>query len=384
MFTIDASDLPRLMQCNGSRLMAPSYPPALSDNATRDEGLAAHYMALMAFIKRHTLEEMVDRKAPNGVYMTAEMSEHVYDFLASIDEAGEMEVETGYVIGRPNSLDIVGRVNGRADWIYYNAFDLLTNDDGIVWSEPDTLHIFDFKYGWRLVEPDMNWTLISHAIGYSINKQIQPKKIVLTIHQPRPYHHLGKIRSWEFTWEQLLQFWTQIQTTINAPADVLQTGAACVKCHAFATCPAARKAELNAIEASETVFSDQIDNKLLSFTLDQLTRAQSIVEGRIKALQELGLHRLASGQLIDNYSAEKTWTNRQWKDGVDASMIKALFGVDPYLPAKTKSPAQIEKAGIAKDIVNLYAESKQSGTKLARINAQKKAKKLLGEKEKQT
>lgn len=375
MLTIDATNLPRLIQCNGSRLLDASYPPTVEDNTARDEGTAAHYMAMAAFSQQHTIEELIDRKAPNGVYMTPEMADHISDYLASIKGRGEMECETGY------GDNVNYRVNGRADHIWYNHDTLSHDMDGLIISEPGSLHVDDFKYGWRIVEPEKNWTLISHAIGYCISRQIVPKQIILTIHQPRPHHRDGKVRSWTIDWEKLLELYAKITTTLSNPNDLLQTGLACNKCRSLATCPAARLAELNSIETSELAFNDQIDNDVLSFTLDQLSRAQSMIDARLKACEELALHRIQKGEVIKNYSHENSLTNRQWKDGVNGEFLKIMTGVDPYEPAKLKTPAKIEKLGVSKDTVNMFAERKPTGTKLVRIDADKKAKKLLGEKQ---
>jgi hypothetical protein len=72
------------MACNGSRLLAASVPPMEKDNTVRDEGIAAHHMAVTAFNNLFAIEEMVGRKAPNGVYMTEEMAEHVQDYLDTL------------------------------------------------------------------------------------------------------------------------------------------------------------------------------------------------------------------------------------------------------------------------------------------------------------
>ena len=71
MLITDATNLPRIMQCNGSILLQADPVFAERDATTREEGNAAHWLASVVFNGQHTAIEMVDRKAPNGVYITA-------------------------------------------------------------------------------------------------------------------------------------------------------------------------------------------------------------------------------------------------------------------------------------------------------------------------
>ena len=360
------------MACNGSRLMSPSFPKPVEDTTVRDEGNAAHFMALSAFNGVHTVEELIDRKAPNGVYMTPEMAEHVQSYLNLLDDRGAMEVVTTFG-------DTTWRIDARADYIWFNADRLLTDMDGVVLSEPGTLHVDDFKYGWRLVEAERNWTLVAHAVGFCLTRQIVPKRITLTIHQPRPHHFDGPVRSWSITYPQLLELYAQINVTMSNPNDELHTGAHCAKCPALATCPAARAASMNAIDASEMVFNENVDNATLAFSIDQLNRAKSMIESRLKASEELAMHRIKSGQIIDDYTAEMQYTNKRWKSHVTVDMIKMLTGKDLSIP-KLPTPNQAKKANVPEAVIEPLTERIPTGMKLIRVSADKRATRILGAK----
>lgn len=359
MFTITADELPRFMACQGSRKMFRSVPPSPEgDQTTRDEGTAAHWLVAATAHGEHTLEELIDRKAPNGVYIDAMMAEHVGDYLAAIGTYGDFELETSF------GTDAY-RVNARADHIANYG---------------DVLVIDDFKYGWRIVEPEMNWTLIAHAIGYCSLGQYQPSKIMFRIYQPRPHHRDGKIRTWEITYTELAALWAQLAMALTNPSDELNTGPQCDTCPALATCPAARNASYNAIDLSATVFNENVDNTELTFHIDQLRRAQSLLEARLKASEELAVHRLRNGQVLDNYSVETSLTNRQWKDGIDVAMLQMLTGKNCAAKPKAITPAQVEKLGVDKAIVNSLSERIPTGFKLVRVSAAAKAKKIFGDK----
>src|SRR4051812_25571303 len=134
MFKIIADDLPRFMACNGSRLMVAAMPPSSDDTSARDEGTAAHYMATAAFRGNHSISELIDRKAPNGVYMTEQMAEHVEGYL---DVLRDSEWQLGGVETDTSHNGIEWLVAGRADAAQYQT---------------RLIRIVDFKYGWRIVE----------------------------------------------------------------------------------------------------------------------------------------------------------------------------------------------------------------------------------------
>lgn len=354
MQTIIATNLPRFMPCNGSRLMAASAPQIISNSADRDEGIAAHYMAKTVFDGEFSIEELVDRKAPNGFYMSSEMADHVAGYLSNI-QPGEMEIDTSY--GSEHF-----RVNGRADHIYYSE---------------DTLYIDEFKYGWSPIEPERNWTLISHAIGYCVIRQIKPKAIILTVHQPRPAHRLGKTRSWSLDYFELLGYYQQIATALTNPSDMLNTGPHCRRCDALATCPAARAASYNAIDASEVVFNDEIGNDALAYDLDALRLARDTIKHRLEALEELAAHRLRNGQVIPDYATEPQYGHRRFKPGWTAAMIQAVTGIDAAKPGIV-TPAEFKRRGASEILLSAVTDVPMTGLKLVKISADQRARKALG------
>jgi len=111
MLSVTATELPRLMACNGSRLMGVGVAPFDTGGTTRDEGNAAHWLIEQVHGGRRA-EQVIDQKAPNGVYITVEMVEHLEDYISNTRGA-EIEVETSF--GAKN-----WQINSRADAINYN------------------------------------------------------------------------------------------------------------------------------------------------------------------------------------------------------------------------------------------------------------------------
>jgi hypothetical protein len=359
MFRITADELPRFMACNGSRLLAASVPQENVDTTARDEGTAAHYMATTAFNNAFTVPEMVGRKAPNGVYMTEEMAEHVQEYLDKLTLTGFRNFASSAMEVPADHLN----VSGRAD---YAAF---TDDFNLM--------ITDFKYGWRIVNPEMNWTLISHAIGIIDKTRNIPTSVTFAIFQPRPYHPDGAWRIWKIGYLELLDLRDRLYHALNNPSDQLHTSNHCNKCPALATCPAARLAEMNAIEATDIAHDDTMADADLSFALDTLNRAQDMIKSRLEALEELAKFRIKSGKVVDNYSVEMGLGKTRWLPYVTADMLQMLTGKD--LAKRTLvTPAEAKRQGVNEEFVKTVTERPQTGVKLVRISADKKAKKLFG------
>lgn len=362
------------MACNGSRLLTGVEPVRDAVNTTRDEGTAVHWAAVAVCKGEYSdIFELVDRKAPNGTYITLEMAEHVQEYIDTLHSRGtsvwsaEMECDTshdgpGYVIA------------GRADFIR-----LITPDISV----PGVLHVDDFKYGWRIVEPEMNWTLISHAIGWclgaALNKTLPPvpAEIVFTIHQPRPFHREGKTRQWRISYAELFKLYEQLKATLSNPSDLLVTGPQCRKCDKIINCVAARSAEMNAIDVAETgAFDLNISDDALSFHLDNIARAKAILDGSEKAFADLAMQRLKQGKIVKNYSVDSAYGNRRWKENITPEMVKMITTVDVSKPAMI-TPTQAMKKGISETVMNTLSERPSTGIKLVRESATAKAKRLL-------
>ena len=343
--------------------MPAAFPAVDIDPTDRNEGNAAHWIAQQIF--NGTVEQttgvapntsIVGAKAFNGVVITAEMLDHVGEYLAALD-CGEMETVTSF--GTDS-----WRVNARCDHWKFRA-------------DLSTLTVDDFKYGWGLVEPEGNWTLIAHAIGLCIFNQIQPATIILRIHQPRPHHPDGKMREWRLTYAELMGYYERIAATMANPSDELRTGIEwCRKCHALATCPAARAARMNAVDATAMTFTDELPDDALAYELDLIRTAKATLDAQLDALEELTAHRLRNGKVIDNYALEAQFANTRWKTGLTPEALTLASGIDCMKPG-TITPAEAKRRGMPEHVVKSLTERPQTGVKLVRVSAAKRAERLL-------
>lgn len=371
---IQATALPRVMICEGSAIAADGEqsPVATGNNQSAMEGTAAHELASAVLLGLITdPSEWIGKAVANGIFITDEMADHVRKYTDVLH--GRTPTRYHVEVQTDHSFLIVGdtiNIRGRADWID--------------WDETTaTLRVDDFKYGYRLVEPDENWTLISHAIAYCLLYGLRPSRIVFTVHQPRPFHRDGPVREWEFSGDQLDEFRNTLYAFFERRGSAFTTSDHCRDCPIYANCPSAREASMNAVDVSRTIaVSEDIPNDVLSVYLDDVERAKDTLELMSKALTEIAIHRAQTGQYIPNYHVEMAYGHRAFGKDVTPGLLATMSGValDKLQQTKTVTPAQAQRAGVSETIVNTFSKRPTIGLKLIREDVSKLASKLFAAK----
>ena len=362
---VNATSLPRLMHCGGSLTLDREAPDKLpSDDVI--EGNAAHRVVQEVFSKRVKPHAFIGQKVNNNYIVTDDMVEYLDPIISKVQARGlhvYPEINTNWDI-LPDRFG----VNGRADWF---QFDAVTG----------TLYIDDLKYGWRLVQPENNWTLISHAIAFAIrNPSLIVNHVVFTIHQPRPFHPDGFSREWRVTGEELRSvYYKRIFNRFSTLDNTLTTGDHCYKCAGLAVCPAARQAGLNGVDISVSGYSENLSGEELGYEMIVLERAADIIKQRLDALESLALSRIKSGQPVAHWDTEPSIGKTTWIETATPETLEALTGVKMTEP-KMITPAAAIRAGVPEETVKLWSHRPARGFKLVRSDLQKKAKKLLGTK----
>ncbi|NUM72790.1 DUF2800 domain-containing protein [candidate division KSB1 bacterium] len=364
MFETVATEIPRILACNGSRLLGGSMPPSNSDPIARDEGIAAHWLIQSVF-RGADAADLIGKKAPNGITITDAIARSTADFLTHVAQ----NRQTSLCQGVEQDFELTGfnwRIVSRPDHYAFNGA---------------TLWIDDFKHGFRVVEAAGNWVLLVYAISVarSIAQQIgvMPHHIVLSIHQPRVPHPLGTVRSIRLTGNELQQYAEYLDSRLTALDSMLHTGPHCHRCANATICPALRTAGFNAVDVSQTAHAESITDDAISKELDILDNAEKLLKARKKQLEDLAIHRLKQGAIIENYSMDRNYSNADWIEGFSSELISALVGVDITKPARI-TPTQAITAGGNKTIINQFSARKETGLKLTRVTADAKAKRMFG------
>lgn len=340
-------------------MMGAYMPPEFEDDQVKKEGDAAHWLVQQVCEGHFDLTELTDRKAPNGVYLTSSMVEDVGEYLDFVlSKRAKVEVDTSHS-GKG------WEIRGRGDAVAYDPKNL-------------TLYVPDLKFGWGIVEPDENWTLISHAIGWHVrNPMIRIDRVVTMIFQPRPFHPLGSVREWSIDFDQFMNLYGQIDSTLRNPSDVLMTGAHCRKCPNAGYCAALRRSAMYAIDVSMKAFVEELSNEELSKHLDLLNTAKERLKAITDSYEDMTKRRIRSGQIVPNRGLEMEQTNRQFQEWATPEFIQAMTGIDPRDKPKLITPAELERRGGNKEFVKTITHRVDKGFKLVRVDATKKAAKTF-------
>jgi hypothetical protein len=332
------------MACPGSAAYAAQLPDSPSSEAAK-EGTAAHEAAELVLTGRvGSLEELIDRRMSNGVYVTDEMVERLNTYVSLIPQGAAIEI----------SGEHLGLFNGTPDATW---FDETTNQ----------LYVCDLKYGWSIVEPSNNWQLIAYAI---IAGGERFATVSLTIVQPRPYHPDGPVRTWTISGEELQHYAAQLRDTLSNLPSTLNSGSHCRYCPALTLCPAAREAAYNSVDVAHSGGAlDPEDKSGVAIQLDQLERAAEIIKQRREALEEVAI---AKGG-VPGWGVEPSIGRRDWSPGLTPDTVAAMTGAD-ITETRLVTPAQAEKRGVPRDIIDTLTYRPQRGMKLKRIAADAAAK----------
>jgi len=358
MLSLTATELPKFMACNGFTRLGGVEPFNPSTEVT-DEGNAAHWLCEQVY-KGANPDDLIGQKAFNGVFITAEMVENCRMYITLIKMGNcVVEHDTSHRDGD------LWEVRGRADCITR--------------IEDDMLMISDLKYGWRIVEPEMNWTLISHAIAYRRYCGFTPTKFVFRIYQPRPFHPQGPMRDWVITKSELDKLEKQLRDALSNPKAIVCSGSQCYKCKSLSQCPAAQIAAMNAVDVANMAFDSEMTDDKLSWMLDNLKRASEVIKQSYEAYQDLALHRLKEGRSVNSYSIQPALGNTAWNDDVTPELLEAACNVDCSVK-KLVTPAQAKKLGVPEELLTLFTHRPDNGFKLVHIDENKLATKYFGEK----
>lgn len=367
MRTLNASALPRIVACLGS--------VAASEGVTRNrvqsddarEGDAAHWVA-----QRIAEGVKYDMTAPNGVPITAEMIEHGEAYASYIPD-GEGDTWPPMIETRADWLalaDLMIQVRGDAAWFNWSTGDL---------------HVIDYKYGWRIVEPEMNWQLIADAIGVVRRASAgglaeSPQRVHMCVYQPRPFHPDGPMRTWTVTLDELVALHdTLVATLAKLPSDELATGDHCRYCPVgeAGACPAYLRATQNAIDVA--MCGGAIDVPLASVgrELAVLDRAAAVLKQRQEWLQAQAVEAIkADPQALPGWALETQYGHTTWT--IDVAGLKQLTNADVEQPAKLITPAEAKRRGVSEDVIKANTKRPVTGQKLVRRDADAHVRKKLG------
>jgi len=245
------------------------------------------------------------------------------------------------------------------------------------------LYIDDLKYGWNHVEVKENWQLLGYAIGEVIRRGQAFDRIVLRIHQPRPHHEDGPTRSWEITYDQLLDYKEQIEARCDKLAQgfaELVTSPKCKYCPGAvnSVCTAFNRSVYHGIDYVLSDFKqDSINEKEIAFQLELMDRVMDVLKIKADSIKQLAISKIREGKIIPGYITEESFGDRKWKPEVSPAAIEMLCGVK-ITEQTMLSPAKAEKVGVPKELVKGFVDRHFIGQKLVKKDVNKLASQVFG------
>lgn len=363
---IRCSSLHRPMNCIGFLSMENLFQEEAGQPAK--DGTAVGEL-LSEMIRQKTPSPSFGPNATNGVFLDQDMwfyARTTYEDILKNAEGALIETEE------------------RIDWKTKAGITIRGQFD-VSYVVGNTLYLEDLKYGWGIVDVKDNWQLIGYAIGQTMRlfqkSGYLPELIHFKIHQPRPYHPDGRIRSYVITYNDLMAYWNRIEERMLAYVNgdrTLQTNEkSCKYCPGLVSCPAMHQSVYKAVDTVMTDWSDKpMQNDDVAFELDLLSRAQELIELKLKSLEQIATHRLQAGQVIPGYAFDSDLGDRKWRDGVTVDAVLALSGKE-ISETVMLSPAKAEKVGVSRKLVATLTERVQKGFKLVKKDVSKDAAKVL-------
>lgn len=335
--------------CRGwSKIVAPYRNQGDTPHATR-QGLVSHRVAHEILDTGKEPQDFLGEEI-DGIVVDQDMIDSVLVYVASLHDH----------VSRADKFRLEDRV---ADgcvvdaWAYYE--------------ETQTLHVWDFKDGWGVVEADDNYQLAIYAKEIRTRWNLRVSNWELTIVQPRPWHPWGPCRRWKPTVEELSAIHVNVETArveCEDPAAPVRSGSHCVKCEARHVCMAAHMASMNAIDVTASPTPAEMTGEEIGYEFELLNRAAEAIELRRTGLETQIMGMMDRGETVTGWQRQEKMSSLKWTgDYTERVQMADLVGVDIRKKPETITPTQALKAGVPRELVEGLSAKYPAGFKLQRI-----------------
>ena len=360
------------VHCPGSVSMQAGYP---NGGHAADEGNASHWAAseILEHLKAGSdasldhVASLKGQKAPNGIILTDEhidnAREYINDIVTTVLARG-LSLSQLHIEEKVHASSVHSESWGTVDcWVYDPI-----KREVIIW---------DYKYGFGLVEVFENWQAINYAIGVIDGLRIPDRELAVTmrIAQPRPYHPDGSIREWRVQAVELRPYANKLHHAAAlalSGTPTITSGDHCKYCRARHGCGSAAKAALAAMDYTGEARITELPPEAIGLELAMLQRASKAIESRLSGLEAQAISMLMSGKLIQGYGLEPGKGRKTWnKPAGEVFFLGKMLGIDLKRKDEPITPTQGLKAGLSKELIAAYSYVPTKGLKLVRDDGSK-------------
>lgn len=361
---LQPSSAHRWVHCFGSVQAEGLYPQPPTDAA--EEGTAAHWVAssMLESYKANPIKTpicFIDKPAPNGVIVTDEMIEgiglYVKDVLKVVNDNGLLQ---SMIIEQPVPINRVHPDNwGTPDLRIYDKDAL-------------RLHVWDFKFGRRVVEHWENWQLIDYGIGGldEIGNGIDDQHITVELHivQPRAFHVDGPVRSWSMIGSDLRGYANKLSAAAEKATDInplCRAGEWCRDCNASRACSALQIESAGIVDRVEALNLHDLSPEDTAVELRYLRRADVLLGERLKGLETQTMEQHANGTPTPGFGIGYGQGSIKWdKPNNEVIELGDLLGIDLRKPEAPITPTQAKKLKVDEAVIKSYSKKHQGSARL--------------------
>lgn len=341
----------------------------LTEHPSGPEGTAAHWV-WWAMLKSH--KPAIGEMAPNGVAVTEEMLEGALQFIDRV-----------FSLSNPHGGLSLVRLEERLTMHGIHPL-MFGTPDGVVNLLEFTgeLHILDYKFGHRAVDPFENDQLADYTFGVFESlgltvEQIDNAKVIFHIIQPRCFHGRPESDKWETTGKGLRQIWAahaeaaKEAITLELAARP-KAGSWCYNCSGRRACPTFRRTNGEIMDWVDRSWPTAMPNDALGIELGFVRQARAMLESYDEALTAQAEYQLESGGTVPGWARERDKPGAlKWQDGVNADDVIAIAQACDVELTKTQmavTPTQaiaaLKKKGFDDSVILAYSERKPGSMKL--------------------
>lgn len=258
---------------------------------------------------------------------------------------------------------------------------------------PVAVIIDDYKHGIGVpVEIDGNYQLQYYAFAFidglhwpaDLPRLLDDAPVTMKITQPR-VTWMDPVRSWTTTAGEIRAWAYQVLYPAMKKAGELdfKLGSWCHFCKVQLACPKMRKgvADLDFIAVEQKGNDFDLPNMSDEWLADQYGRDETR-KFVMKTIRDEVSKRVLAGRTISTAKLVNGLVDREWKPGAASALSETWQNEEAWIPAKLKSPAQIEGMPGGKDFVEEWAQKPKAPLVVAPLSDKRKAQKFVGTAEK--
>lgn len=352
----------RWVRCHASPALEALFPDDSGQAA--EDGNAAHWAGAVR-LSTGTMPE-AGTVAPNGVVLDMQMVEGAYVYVDAV--LSQRPAESNLWIEERMAIPSVYGDQDRGG----------TPDLWYLTSEGLEIHVWDFKYGYGIVEAFENWQLLcyangvldwlEHTRGIPASQFEKPPTVVLHVVQPRPYHPEGPVREWRLPVESLRQYAAELNQAFNiclSGTGNTVTGPHCKNCRALPECPSYQRATMVAMDVINGTELIDLPPHGISIEITALRKAAKLAGQLLAARETQAIELIRGGCSVPGYGSEQGLGNLSWdKPPAEVFALGDMMGVELRAEQKPLTPTQGKNAGLSGELVNQYSTRKPTSMKL--------------------